>query len=276
MTAPLLGLRPFLLGHPKLAGRLLDRCPLPDPLFLDVLTESSLPFFRLLNAANSLAFGSLGMPPWVQLDCCALPSAMVGFALPRAAVPEGLWCKLLDSLGDRFGDEVRAATLAYDGPVPVSEYCALPTFREEIVVGMSLFSLLPGHGLGVRTKAMALSCYSASTQLGITQYSNDALRTHTALGPLTITQDAVFAHSRPRDTFAYELAVPPPEQLRRLAQSEPPEEAREAPFDLEVRAAAATAAAEVAALRARHGAVRIVWPGVVRRAGERWLRLGLG
>src|SRR5205823_2708548 len=117
-------------------------------------------------------FGDLGMPPWVQLDCCTLPSAMIGFARPREHIPADTWSAILQHVERVFGAAARAAFHTYDGPVPVSEYCALPTHQPGRVVGLSLFALFSGSGSGLRTKALALRCYGAQIQIGVTQYTN--------------------------------------------------------------------------------------------------------
>lgn len=181
-------------------------------VIIDVLDDDSVPFFRLMNAANARAFGDLGMPAWVQLDCATLPTAMIGFAARKRdllSTPEQ---------GALVQDLERRAAVDVDDDalIPLAEYCALPTPEAGHVVGFSLFSLRPG--LGTRAKALGLLAMQAMTQTGITQIhadmivngppiTNAALRTHCRFGPLVIEKLRVKVHSKP-GTLVYRLQVP--------------------------------------------------------------------
>ncbi len=200
---------PFVFGHgPWLQSWAARLPPMPDcaaPVVIDVLDDQSEGFFRLINAANARAFGDLGMPPWVQLDCATLPTAMVGFA----ASARTLDAPLRSDLAARAGVDVDD-----DALVPLAEYCALPTPAPGHVVGFSLFTLRPG--LGVRAKALGLLAMQAQVQTGVTQIDNRALRTHCRFGPLLIEKRAVRVHSKPGATLVYRLQVPPPSTLMAL------------------------------------------------------------
>jgi hypothetical protein len=209
---------PFVLGHGDGARRLAERSPLPGTAFLDVLDEGTVPFFRLLNAGNNHAFGGMGMPAWVQLDCCTLPTAMIGFAAPRAAVDDALWSSLLAGVAAAFSPDAARALDAYDGLVPLAEYCALPSLEPGVVVGFSLFSL--AKGLGLRAKALSLLLLRARMQTGVAQYGNSAVKTHARLNPLTIVSARAAPHSLPEHTFIYRMEVPPPSSLLALAQGD--------------------------------------------------------
>lgn len=205
---------PYVLGSEHVGGVARRVAALPGTRFLDVLGDESLDFFRLLNAANALAYGPMGMPAWVQLDCATLPSAMVGFALPRLDVPPELWSRLGGAYTERFPHE--AAPEGYEGIVPVSAFCAVPTGQPGTVVAFTLFSLLSGLGLGLRTKAMGLLVLRAQRQIGVTRREGSARRLHEKIGPLQVLRDRPAAHPDARGSMVYELTVPPPAALQDL------------------------------------------------------------
>ena len=167
------------------------------------------PFVCALNETNQSAFGgaNMGMPRWVMLDCGILPSAIVGFALPReVATPD-----LLKTL------KIDPAT--YDYPlVPVTEYCATPTVEPGCVSGFSLQSQVTGRGLATRTKALALWVYRATSQVGVTQYDNPAIRVHARFGPLALMLHQPSIHTHATKSFVYRVALPPHEELLHMAQ----------------------------------------------------------
>ncbi len=252
-------LRPFLLGSAHTARDLLARCPLDGAEFVDAFDDASQSFYRLINAGNARAFGSLGMPAWVQLDCCTLPTAMIGFAVERAAVEDAIFRDLAARVGATFGAAAAAALDGWRGLVPVSEYTALPSVEAGTFVGFSLYSLLPGAGLGVPTKALALACLGAARQIGMTQYGNAAVRTHVAFGPLELLEPRAPPHSSPDDTFVYRVALDGA-RLAALARGEAPalptpDGALEIPVDGDT-------AAKVAALRASRPRLAVVAPGL--------------
>jgi len=257
--------RPFLLGTSHTAAGLLARCPLDGALFVDIFAEASQPFYRLVNAGNARSFGGLGMPAWVQLDCCTVPTAMIGFAVARDEVDAPLWSDLRARVAASFGERAASALDGYRGPVPVSEYTALPSVEEGTVVGFSLFSLVPGAGLGVPTKALALACLGARRQVGMTQFANPAVRTHVAFGALELLEPRALPHSAPDDTFVYRVELDG-ERLRALVRGEAaplatPDGAIEVAVDGET-------ASRLAELRSRRGRLSIVSPGL-RADGDR-------
>ena len=192
---------PFVFGHgpwlPAWAARVPAMPDCEDAVVVDVLADQSLPFFRLMNAANARAFGDLGMPAWVQLDCATLPTAMVGFAIRKRDLAPALAADLQNQAGVDVDDNAL---------VPVAEFCALPTPEPGHVVGFSLFSLVAG--LGVRAKALGLLVMGARVQTGVTQIDNTALRTHCRFGPLVVDKRGVQVHSKPGTTLVYRLQVP--------------------------------------------------------------------
>jgi hypothetical protein len=204
-------LRPFVFGHgpwiEAYRARLPDMDDAAAAVVIDVLDTSSAPFFKLMLAANARAFGDMGMPAWVQLDCATLPTAMLGFARLKADLDPALVADL----------EARAGVVVDDDAlIPVAEYTALCTPQEGLVLGFSLFSLEPG--LGLRAKAMALLAMGARQQEGVTQIDNSALKTHARFGPLSVVRVGVAVHSRPQTTLVYRLAVPDDHTLMSLAR----------------------------------------------------------
>ena len=203
---------PFIYGHGEWLTTWQARIPpmadATPAVILDVLEPRNAVFFQLMNVANARAFGEMGMPAWVQLDCATLPTAMIGFAVRKG----GLDGDLVDDLRRRAGLSI----VDDDQLIPLAEYTALPTPTHGHVVGFSLFSLVPG--LGLRAKAMALLAMGAVQQTGITQVDNLALKTHCRLGPLEVVRVGVEVHSKPRTTLVYRLAVPDAPTLTQLAQ----------------------------------------------------------
>jgi hypothetical protein len=211
VTAPLV---PFVFGHgPWLEGwraRVPTMTDASDAVVVDVLAPDNVPFFKLMLAGNARAFGDIGMPAWVQLDCATLPTAMIGFARRAGDIDAAV----VDDLVGRAG----LAAIGTEQLVPLAEYTALCTPAAGDVVGFSLFSLLPG--LGLRAKALGLLVMGARHQTGITQIDNVALRTHARFGPLEVVRLGVEVHSRPTTTLVYRLVVPDEESLRALARGE--------------------------------------------------------
>lgn len=250
--------RPYVFGLG--AEQYAQQGGLKGALCLDPLDPGASAFSTLVNSGNRLAFGDLAMPRWVQLDCCTLPSAMIGFAAPREDLDEPLWSQL------------GAPVSEYSGWVPVSEYCGIARMHDEGILGISLYSLLPGLGLGVRTKAAALACYASRVQLGVTQYDNPALRVHTAFGPLQIVRPAVHGHERGATSFLYRLEVPKVGLLWHLISEgfHPPEPAEDA-VRLEITVRIAD---DVAAELAKRPSLAVVAPGLHIEGDRRYLILG--
>lgn len=196
-------LRPYAvtadMNRPWLASRLPAETRWVDPL-----KDENVAYCVALNRANSYAHdgtpepgteaGALGMPRWVLLDCCLLPTAMVGFEVPREAVPKE-YAERLDPSG----------TLDW---IAVSEYVALPSVEPGRHVGISLFSLVSGAQLGLRSKALGLHAVGSSELIGVTQYQSPGVAVHLKFGPLAIVTESVGVHSRPGETFVYRLDVP--------------------------------------------------------------------
>lgn len=178
---------------------------------IEVLTienEANTEFCELLNTSNQEAFGGrqdMGMPLWVLLDCAVLPSAVVGFMLPREHTPDDIIDKL-----DVDDD--------YQGPVPVSEYCGCPTVEASTVSGFSLHSQLKGQGIATRTKALAMAVYGARAQIGVTQFYNPAIRVHVRFGAMEVLTHRPAVHTHPEDSFVYRVQLPGKKVLVNMAR----------------------------------------------------------
>jgi len=205
--------QPWLLGLRRVSASLLERVPLEDVCFRDVGDPAHATFFRMLNAGNALAYGGLGMPDWVQLDCCTIPTVMWGFARRLGDCPVALVEALSRTCAERFGS---APEPGADDWVPVSEFCALPSVEPGTAVGFSLFSLLPGLDLGVRSKALGLLGLGARRLIGVTQRESAAERVHRAFGELRVLVDRPVVHPRGERSYVYEVEVPAREVLLRL------------------------------------------------------------
>ncbi len=264
MTIPL---RPYVLGQSTLnrglwGGRLPE-----DALVFDVLDPETGPVGELLSIANQTAFGNLGMPGWVQLDCATLPSFFSGFALPVVALPAEVHDALLATAPARTAAALEATTW-----VPVSGFCAARTADPACIVAFSLFAVLPRRALGLRTKALGLLLHGARRQIGVTQYANSAVRIHSAFGPLRVLSATAPGHTHPLESFVYEVAVPAGETLETWAQGARPPRI---PGDLPANSVplAGDVSAQVAALLQEAGAAWIVAPGHGRRGPDRYLAL---
>lgn len=195
--------------------------------FYDPTTAGDAAFCLAMNRGNCIAYdgsdrpaaaaAALGMPLWVFLDCCTLPSAMVGFAAPRESLPEDL-ARRLDPDGG----------LAWLG---VSEYMALPSLEPGTVVGVSLFSLGRGLHLGTRSKALGLFALRARRQVGVAQYGNPSVRLHLAFGDLELLATRAPVHSRPEETFVYTASVPDPGRLAAMVGGRALQRKERSPLD---------------------------------------------
>ena len=160
-------------------------------------------FFDMVARSNRLSFtgttkmedGSLSLPGWVLLDCYLMPSAVVGFCVQAADLPTDLYQAMQPP--------------SPTAQIPISGYTAIPSADPKTWIGVSLYSLLSGQRLGLRTKAMALAVYGTERQIGVTQLDNASLRIHAMFGPLRLLQMAPPTHTLAHKTVIYELGVPP-------------------------------------------------------------------
>ena len=220
-----------------------------DVRLYDPLAPEDAEFCLAMNRANRLAYdgtvelsaeaGALGMPLWVMLDCCMLPTVIVGYELRRNQLPPEL-ANMLDP----------RRQLAAIG---VSEYIGIPTLVKGQVVGASLFSLLKGGNYGRRTKAYALRIMGVGDQIGVTQFTNPSIRLHLSIGEMEILTGRTLVHSRPAETFVYRVRVPSSEQLDRLSAGEVRTlyKGRESDFSFDPRSRAAVAEFERMSRRER-------------------------
>lgn len=214
-------LAPWLLGHGSVLDAAKAKCEAHGlaPRVYEVLDAQSQAFFALLNAANQVAFGGLGMPAWVQLDCCTLPGLMVGWGGERGELPDALITRVEQTLREQGPAQVEASGGHAAGFWPYSEFCGIRRGNDELV-GVSTFSLLARRGLGLRAKALGLWLSGAKTQVGMTQWDNAAAALHCCFGPLRIIAAQTANHSRPAQTFVYSLQVPSEDRLLAMLQGQ--------------------------------------------------------
>ena len=148
------------------------------------------------------------MPNWVYIDCVLMQTAVVGFAVPVSKAP--------GSLLDFYEKDpwVDVATLDY---IPVSGQIAAMGADGKRFVGYSLFSLrrqieqFNVHKLAHKTKYAALSVLRAETAdgfVGISQYDNKALTTHTRFGAkMYIEQTTSPLHPLREMSFTYRMKI---------------------------------------------------------------------
>ena len=163
-------------------------------------------FFALLNQLDGLSYGkkSLAMPKWVSLDCGMLPSGFVGFTAPACHCPWSLLEKF-DLPQNYVQDDCSMHDFA---PVPVSEFCCIPTAQKGTWIGHTLASISNGKNLGLLSKIIGLALFDVETYFGVAQWNNTSLMTHTKIADLEIVCATSPAHSQPEETFVYTHAVP--------------------------------------------------------------------
>jgi hypothetical protein len=181
-----------------------------------------LAFVRL---AHSMSSGDLMrvMPRWMLVDLALMPSGVL-LALAgqdevnsKALDLERGRCEVPYAHGREHAAMLRdllqiAHDRQYDGPLPVAGYAAIPTLLPGCWVGGSLWwSLVPGQKLGYTVRRIALECYRAEREIGVTQFANTkALRAQRGFGRLRVTHTNLAVHPQP-GTFVYEvdlLALP--------------------------------------------------------------------
>jgi hypothetical protein len=164
------------------------------------------------------------MPRWMIVDLTLMPSAML-LALSgqdhvtdvARSLERGRYQRPYAN-GRRHAGALRdllqaAQERGYEGPLPVAGYAAVPTPLPGCWVGGSLWwSLVPGIRLGYSVRRIALGCYRAQREIGVTQFSNThALHAQRDFGRLRVTHMNLAVHPRP-GTFVYEVdltALPP-------------------------------------------------------------------
>lgn len=199
-------IRPFVITTPEIFRGFDARTKAGELRFYNVYDDGHSAFLTAMNRANCLAHDgtvvqkaepdALGMPRWVMLDCAILPSGMFGFEVPAQAVPPDVRARL-----DPEG------TLEWIG---ISEYVAIPTLDPQTFMGVSLFSLVEGMHLGVRTKALALKTLQPRYLRGVTQFDSPGLRVHIEFGPLEVISSVLAVHAKPVESFVYQMEVPAP------------------------------------------------------------------
>lgn len=208
-----LPLMPFVLASRVGAPGLLDRMHARGGHAVDTLGPLAETWFHWLWAANQEAFGGLGMPAWVQLDCATLPSGFVGFTAPREDLDEALVHRLVQRVATAFGSAAAGVLEAARHPLPVAAACQVPTGLPGRVTGISMWSLWPGQNLGLRAKALSLLLHEARYQVGVCSITSPALAVHARFGPLRVMAAGMPLHEAGAERLVYELEVPPTARL---------------------------------------------------------------
>ncbi len=193
--------------------------------FIDVNDGRNKFFLELLNQLDGMAYGEKGIPmdKWVSYDMAMLPSAIVGFCSYSNDLP--------NVVRDKFNDYQKANGLGitnfsdYDGLMPVSEYCAIPTANKDVWVGhtLAVWNGSGGNqdkGLGTLTKTIAMAVYEPKYLIGIAQYDNFSLRVHSKFDDLEILSAITYPHSMPEMTFTYRTKIPKKRKLVKILAEE--------------------------------------------------------
>ncbi len=197
----------------------------------DYPVSQLLTLFRLAHARSSNDQQRV-MPRWMIVDLVLMPSAVLlavagqDHVISVARELENSHDKVIHGHGREYAAMLRdllqmAYHRGYSGPLPVAGYAAIPTPVAGRWVGGSLWwSLIPGKRLGYSVRRIALECYGADHEVGVTQFDDlRALHVQKDFGKLRVTHTTLAAH--PRDyTFVYEV------DLRKL-----PRDGRPAPAD---------------------------------------------
>ena len=186
---------------------------------------------KRFGEANSQSYeeGGLGIPDWALAELMLMPSAVL-LVLADQGYLRTVAAKLMDEPvtnlrhtriiplaeddRDRLHTSLALSELLetageqnYLGPLPVAGYAAAPTKRPGYWISWSLWSLVPGRGLGYSVKRLALECYGATSESAVAQIGMArGLDVSTYFGRLRVTNAFVRAHPAP-GAFAYEIGV---------------------------------------------------------------------
>lgn len=183
-----------------------------------------LAFVRLAHSMSSQDRRRV-MPRWMIVDLTLMPSAMLLALAGQDHVTDVARSLERGEYRRPYADgRSNAAALrdllqvayerGYKGPLPVAGYAAIPTLLPGCWVGGALWwSLVPGIRLGYSLRRIALGCYRAKREIGVTQFANTrALHAQKDFGRLRVTHASLAVHPQP-GTFVYEvdLTVLPPD-----------------------------------------------------------------
>lgn len=183
---------PYVVTYPGNLSEL-DLCPweigLQEQQRISCLSIDHEWFFDLLHKLDGLTFGPTGMSmaKWVFFDCGEMPGAIIGFALPAAALPK----RVRDAFELPGG---------FDRIVPVSMFIAIPAIRRGFWFAHNLSSIsgLLGRdyrGLGLLTKVIGLKVMKISHLFGVTQWNSIAMNIHLQIADLQLESAYTPAHT---------------------------------------------------------------------------------
>ena len=141
-------------------------------------------FFDNYIYINGIAFGekTLGIPRWVGIDCVALPSVTVGFALPFKKLPVEIKRKL--DVKDK------------NQLIPVSEYTLIPKiYQSRKFVNCTLCSVISKNSLASLSVLLGIAIYNPIEIDIVAQFSDISLKTHTKYGNLEIILPKLDIHN---------------------------------------------------------------------------------
>ena len=171
---------------------------------IDPFAQNAQGFLNLLNDLDGLSYGNklLAMDKWVALDCGILPGAFVGFAVDASELDEG--------------DKQKYGIEDYEGLVPVTEFCAIPSVEPGTWVGHTLASFFKKKGYGTMTEALGMEVYGSEKMVGVAQYNNSSIKVHTKFGELELIAAMTYAHSVPDMSFTFSVKNPGTEKLLQI------------------------------------------------------------
>ncbi len=162
---------------------------------IDPFNPKNKGFFDMLNKLDGLAYGdkSLAMPKWVSHDCGIMPSGIIGLAKEASKT-------------EKHVKEQLEAGEGYEGLIPISEFCAIPSMNGAWI-GHTLATIEKGKGLGIATKVIGLKVYGTKKMQGIVQYDNTAIKTHTKISSINIEQAIAPARTHPYKSLVYSCNI---------------------------------------------------------------------
>lgn len=171
-----------------------------DPIYKDPLRVDEVEFANNILVLEGQAFDeSVAMERWVFYDCAILPGFVTGFAARTSSL----------------SDSVKKVLKTNDSLewTPLSLFIIIPTMTENEWVAHNLCSvnsLLPKEerlwGLGFVSKAFGLWYANIETCIGITQWTNPAVKLHSHYGHFKILTAYTPVHTYDR-TLTYRLDV---------------------------------------------------------------------
>lgn len=193
-----------------------------EPIFVDPLSVSSLPFADRIYSIEERAFGpsNMAMPRWVFYDCGVIPGFVAGFAARPSALNPEIKKALDPVLFPASSTPVKKSSVLNEVTsldemdwVPLSLFIIIPTMHKGEWVAHNLCSVnsLVGksdqlYGLGFLSKAFGLWYANVEQCTGMTQWGSPALKLHSNYGHLEVIGAYAPVHSHAQ-TVTYRVEV---------------------------------------------------------------------